>query len=217
MTIFDPFFDPPKITFLHSPRTRAHPARTLPGEGGEGGVPENRVRKHPPPGGVPGGQKRGPGGAQKRGPRGRGGPGGSPKTGSRTGRKMAGPGGGPGARSPRGPGGPRGFRGSRGGPKTGGRLGVPGETGFLKENPLFPFRTAKSPLFGLKGPKSLDRDLRRFSGPQKSRFSKNPKNPKNAVLGSSTARSESESQRDAERTVREGKGNQQFPRIDALA
>ena len=136
MTIFDPFFDPPKITFLHSPRTRAHPARTHPGEGGEGGVPETGSRKHPPPGGVLGGTKTGSRGGQK--------------TGSRTGRKMAGPGGGPGARSPRGPGGPRGFRGSRGGPKTGGRLGVPGILRFLKENPLFPFRTPKSYLKSLK-------------------------------------------------------------------
>jgi len=214
MTIFDPFFDPPKITFLHSPRTRAHPARTPRGRGGRGGSQKRGPGNTPPGGGSRGGPKTGS--------RGEGGsPGGvifgGPKTGSRTGRKMAGPGGGPGARSPRGPGGPRGFRGSRGGPKTGGRLGVPGETGFLKENPLFPFRTPKSYLIPQKGPKIQDHLDRRPPGPQKSRFSKNPKNPKNAVLGSTTSRSESESQRDAERTVREGKGNQQFPRIDALA
>ena len=215
MTIFDPFFDPPKITFLHSPRTRAHPAHTPQMRGGRGGRGGPRHGVPGGRGGVPGGPKNGvPGG-------GGGSPGGvifgGPKTGSRAGRKMAGPGGGPGARSPRGPGGPRGFRGSRGGPKTGGRLGVPGETGFLKENPLFPFRTPKSYLIPQKGPKILARLVPGGAGGQKPRFSKNPKNPKNAVLGSSTARSESESQRDAERTVREGKGNQQFPRIDALA
>ena len=144
MTIFDPFFDPPKITFLHSPRTRAHPARTLPGEGGEGGGPRNGVPETPPPGGVPGGPKNGvPGG------------GGGPPGGSFSGAQKRGPGRAAKWRVPGEPPGecpreiPAGSRGSRefgvpGGPKTGGRLGVPGILRFLKENPLFPFRNPKS-------------------------------------------------------------------------